>query len=203
MDEAFRSSSSWLLLTFTQPSSTFILETKTFLPLGEQWPLPSTAMTVITIINNPLYLFRALQFQMLFTPALLFVCHAGAMRHSGPVLLWDITRSECSRSHWEYEQVFWALSWFNAMNDVNSTMMLPIPRARVSDPGWSWISQFLGHLGGSVYKASNFRSGRDLMVCEFEPRIGLSAIITEPTLDPLSLSLSASPPFSFSVSQNK
>ena len=32
-----------------------------------------------------------------------------------------------------------------------------------------------GHLGGSVGWASDFGSGHDLAVCEFEPRVGLCA----------------------------
>ena len=47
-------------------------------------------------------------------------------------------------------------------------------------------------MGGSVGKASNFGSGHDLMVCEFEPHTGLFAVSTELVLDPLSLSLSLS-----------
>ena len=49
----------------------------------------------------------------------------------------------------------------------------------------------LGRLGGSVGEASNFRSGHDLSVREFEPHMGLSAVSTEPASDPLSPSLSA------------
>ena len=37
-----------------------------------------------------------------------------------------------------------------------------------------------GHLGGSVSKVSDFSSGYDLTVCEFEPRIGLRADSSEP-----------------------
>ena len=37
-----------------------------------------------------------------------------------------------------------------------------------------------GHLGGSVGYASNFGSGHDLMVCEFEPHVGLCADSSEP-----------------------
>ena len=38
----------------------------------------------------------------------------------------------------------------------------------------------LGHLGGSVGWASNFGSGHDLAVREFEPRVGLCADSSEP-----------------------
>ena len=38
----------------------------------------------------------------------------------------------------------------------------------------------MGRLGGSVGLASSFGSGHDLTVCEFEPRVGLSAVSTEP-----------------------
>ena len=37
-----------------------------------------------------------------------------------------------------------------------------------------------GRLGGSVGGASDFRSGRDLAVREFEPRVGLRADSSEP-----------------------
>ena len=37
----------------------------------------------------------------------------------------------------------------------------------------------------------DFGSGHHLAVCEFEPRIGLSAVGVEPASDPLSLYLSA------------
>ena len=51
----------------------------------------------------------------------------------------------------------------------------------------------LGRLGGSAGEASDFGSGRDLTICEFEPRIGLSAVSAESALDPVSLSLPALP----------
>ena len=38
----------------------------------------------------------------------------------------------------------------------------------------------MGRLGGSVGEASNFGSGRDLKVREFQPRIGLCADGSEP-----------------------
>ena len=37
----------------------------------------------------------------------------------------------------------------------------------------------LGHLGGLVDKASDFGSGHDLKVCEFEPKVGLWADSSE------------------------
>ena len=54
---------------------------------------------------------------------------------------------------------------------------------------------FLGHLGGSVGWASGFGSGHDLMVCEFEPHVGLCADSSElePASDSVSPSLSAPP----------
>ena len=42
------------------------------------------------------------------------------------------------------------------------------------------ISYFLGCLGGSVDWASDFGSGHDLEVCEFEPCVGLHADSLEP-----------------------
>ena len=37
-----------------------------------------------------------------------------------------------------------------------------------------------GRLGGSVSEASDFGSGHDLTVCEFEPCVGLCADSSEP-----------------------
>ena len=50
-----------------------------------------------------------------------------------------------------------------------------------------------GHLGGSVSWASDFGSGHDLVVHEFEPHIRLAAISEKPALDPLSSPLYLSP----------
>ena len=49
------------------------------------------------------------------------------------------------------------------------------------------IIKFLykGHLGGSAGCMSDFGSGHDLAVREFEPLIGLCADSSEPALDPL------------------
>ena len=46
---------------------------------------------------------------------------------------------------------------------------------------------------------SDFGSGHDLAVREFEPHVRLSAVSTEPALDPLAPSLSV-PPLLFSLS---
>ena len=54
-------------------------------------------------------------------------------------------------------------------------------------------SQALGRLGGSAGEASDF-SGHDLPVCEFEPRVGLAAVGTEPALDPRCPPLCLCPP---------
>ena len=60
---------------------------------------------------------------------------------------------------------------------------------------------FSGRLGVSVGEASDIGSGLGLTVCEFKPRVGLSAVSTEPPSDPLSPSLSAHPClFSLSLS---
>ena len=61
------------------------------------------------------------------------------------------------------------------------------------------MSLFGGRQGGSVRWASNFGPGHDLVVCGFEPRVGLCADSSEPgacfrfSLS-LSLSLSLSAP---------
>ena len=53
-------------------------------------------------------------------------------------------------------------------------------------------SAMQGHVGGSVGWASDFGSGHNLMVLEFEPRIRLCAVSSQPASDPLSPSLSLS-----------
>ena len=60
----------------------------------------------------------------------------------------------------------------------------------------------MGHLGGSVGWASDFGSGYDLMVHEFEPCIRLCIDSVEPAWDSLSLppSLYSPPPLILSVS---
>ena len=50
---------------------------------------------------------------------------------------------------------------------------------------------FSGRLGVSVGEASDIGSGLGLTVCEFKPRVGLSAVSTEPPSDPLPPSPSA------------
>ena len=45
---------------------------------------------------------------------------------------------------------------------------------------WYWKYHVLGHLAGSVGWASDYSSGHDLMVCEFEPRVRLCADSPEP-----------------------
>ena len=57
---------------------------------------------------------------------------------------------------------------------------------RVSE-GWKY--QCWGRLGGSVGEASDFSSGRDLVVRGFEPRVELCADSLEAASDSLSLSL--------------
>ena len=67
---------------------------------------------------------------------------------------------------------------------------------------WVKNSRALGRLGGSVGYATDFSSGRDLTVREFEPHVGLCADRSEPgayfrfCVFPLSLPL----PYSHSVS---
>ena len=65
------------------------------------------------------------------------------------------------------------------------------------------IEHPLGCLGGSVGSASNFSSGHDLTVCEFEPRVGLYADSSEPGACLgfcVSLSLCPSPAHALSLS---
>ena len=62
------------------------------------------------------------------------------------------------------------------------------------------------HLNGSVGEASDFDSGQDLVVREFEPRVGLWADGSEPGTCLgfcVSLSLSAPPPLALCLSKIK
>ena len=52
----------------------------------------------------------------------------------------------------------------------------------------------------SISCASDFSSGYDLTVHEFEPHVGLATVSTEPSLDPLSPSFSVPPPFMHTLS---
>ena len=64
----------------------------------------------------------------------------------------------------------------------------------------------VGLLGGSVGEVSDFRSGHDLAVREFEPRVGLCADSSEPGARfqfCVSLSLSAPPPLVLCLSLSK
>ena len=56
-------------------------------------------------------------------------------------------------------------------------------------------------LSGLSIPTLDFGSGRDLMVHEFEPQVGLPVVSAEPASDPLPPSLSARPPFSLSLSK--
>ena len=51
--------------------------------------------------------------------------------------------------------------------------------------------------------ALGFGSGHDLMVCEFEPHVGLYPDSTDSAWDSVSPSLSAPPPLTLSLSQNE
>ena len=55
----------------------------------------------------------------------------------------------------------------------------------------TWVAQSV--------KVSDFSSGHDLTVCEFESHVGLSAVNSEPTSDPLSPSLSTPSLLSFAL----
>ena len=57
-----------------------------------------------------------------------------------------------------------------------------------------------GRLRGSVGEASDFGSGHDLVVREFESRVGLCPVSGEPAWDSLSPSLSAPAPFMLALS---
>ena len=61
----------------------------------------------------------------------------------------------------------------------------------------AWVAQSVNH------QTLDFGLGHDLTVCEFKPRIRLSALSTELTLDALSPSCSALPMLVFSLSLSK
>ena len=61
----------------------------------------------------------------------------------------------------------------------------------------------LGRLGGSIGEASDFGSGHDLTVCEFEPHVGLCAHSSEPEKACFRISLCCSPTYTLSVSLSK
>ena len=66
---------------------------------------------------------------------------------------------------------------------------------QLSYPGTPLMCSFKnvteGCLGGPVSRASDFGSGHDLTVREFEPHVRLTAVSTEPASHPLSPSLSS------------
>lgn len=62
--------------------------------LEEHGPCPLRPMIRIIIKNNPLHLFRALQFQMLFIRSHLFVHHDSAGRNIGQGPPWGVRRSQ-------------------------------------------------------------------------------------------------------------
>ena len=57
----------------------------------------------------------------------------------------------------------------------------------------AWVVQSIKRL------TLDFGSGHDLTDHEFKPRVGFTAVDTEPALDPLSPSLSAPPALAFSL----
>ena len=59
---------------------------------------------------------------------------------------------------------------------LSSARLLLFPRQQAT----YLLKGLLGCLGGSVGWASNFGSGHDLAVCEFEPHVGLCADSSEP-----------------------
>ena len=61
----------------------------------------------------------------------------------------------------------------------------------------AWVAQSVKHL------TLGFGSGHDLMVCGFEPRVGLCVDSSEPAWDYLLLSLCPSPTCSLSRFQNE
>ena len=76
------------------------------------------------------------------------------------------------------------------LEDLDLNPALSDSKPLQAHQGGSWFFHLnfskLGHLGGSVGWPSDFTSGHDLTVFEFEPHIGLSAVSTESASDPQS-----------------
>ena len=72
-------------------------------------------------------------------------------------------------------------------------------RARLRFEDTTWLALKMKK-GGSVGWASNFGSGHDLTIREFEPHVRLAAISTEPTLDSFP-AVSVPPQLACSISQ--
>ena len=90
-------------------------------------------------------------------------------------------------------------------NETEKTSDLGLSRLDMEATG-TWANQLptlkptlRGHLGGSVGGASDFGSGHDLTVHEFEHGIRLSGVSSEPTSDPLSPPPSAPPSLTVSL----
>ena len=106
----------------------------------------------------------------------------------------------CSSRNWSHSYITVKLLLGNGV------VRIKVHFLAIWSSSWFFIWYFhlsknkLGCLGGSVSWVSNFGSGRDLTVHEFQPHIGLSAVRAEPASDPLSPSRSAPPPLAPSLS---
>ena len=67
------------------------------------------------------------------------------------------------------------LGWVSVRMVMGAIPLSPGQGVRVSAHGDDKNGRRLGRLGGSVGEASDFSSGHDLMVREFQPRVGLCA----------------------------
>ena len=106
--------------------------------------------------------------------------------------------SNLSKRCWSLELQQWHLNGVRKESPWKTFMNLCVAQIRDYPPksilprfhgielwlGGGWplkrARELLGHLGGSVGWASDFNSGHDLAVFEFEPRIGLYADSSEP-----------------------
>ena len=86
----------------------------------------------------------------------------------------------------------------------SSFLLFPLAMPSFSNLDNSYLS-FRSHLRGTwvvqLVKRSDFGSGHDLTVHEFEPCIRLYVVSTEPASEPPSLALCPTPAFSLSLSQ--
>ena len=72
--------------------------------------------------------------------------------------------------------------WRGAEHGVSQSGTFPRPKGRLREKGFVfWKESFVGRLGGSVGSTPDCGSGHDLTVWEFEFRVSLSAVSTEPT----------------------
>ena len=95
---------------------------------------------------------------------------------SSPML--TLRRWPCFQSHWEIISSGKTPIKGSDPHIYHLTSVCPVTRKEL--PGLISKASLSGLLGGFVGEASDFGSGHDLTVCEFEPRVGLCADSSQP-----------------------